>query len=332
MADLGLIRIAALVGILLVGSDGIVTVDRLLLLARRLSLLAAVYASLGLLQFATGVSFIDTLQIPGLTVSSDLGIGIRSGFTRPASTAVHPLEYSLVLTMILPISLALAVHDRRQAALSRWLPVVLISTAAILSVTRSALLATAVVFLVLLPSWPINVRKLMAVAGLAGGLLMYLAIPGMAGTIVSMFIDSDASVTSRTDSYDTAVSFISISPIFGRGFGTFLPSYRIIDNQYLLSTIEIGFIGLAALLGLVFTSMVLPLKSSRSWNSQPMRGLGAALFASMLAGSLILAFFDAFAFTQASGTLFMIAGLCGSYCNISGINSPKVESMSRNDP
>ncbi|HEY6132321.1 MAG TPA: hypothetical protein VIV27_09885, partial [Halioglobus sp.] len=109
---------------------------------------------------------------------------------------------------------------------------------------------------------------------------------------------------------------ISMSPLFGRGFGTFTPAYRIVDNQYLLSTIEIGVVGLVSLLALVLTAMIIPLKRGRSWNTQPMRGLGPALFASMLAGGMILAFFDAFAFSQACGTLFMVMGLCGCYCNI----------------
>jgi O-antigen ligase len=134
-----------------------------------------------------------------------------------------------------------------------------------------------------------------------------------------MFTQEDASVTSRTDSYDTALSFFSISPLFGRGFGTFLPAYRIVDNQYLLSAIEIGIVGLAALLSLVLIAMIKPLRHRRQWQTQPMRGLGPALFASMLAGGMILAFFDAFAFSQAVGTLFMVIGLCGAYSNIPSV-------------
>ncbi len=318
VADLGLIRVAALVGILLVANDGITTEARFLLLTRRLCWLGAAYAGLGLVQFFTGMSFIDTIQIPGLTASTDAGIGARNGFPRPVSTAVHPLEYSVVLTMVLPLSLALAVHDRSRPALPRWLPVVLITMASALSVTRSALLATVAVFIALLPSWPRAVRGMMIAAGACGSLAMYMVVPGMASTILAMFTEHDTSVTSRTDSYGTALSFISISPLFGRGFGTFTPSYRIVDNQYLLSTIEIGIVGLVSLLALVITAMIKPLKHGRSWTTQPMCGLGPALFASMLAGGMILAFFDAFAFSQACGTIFMVIGLCGAYCNIAG--------------
>ena len=36
----------------------------------------------------------------------------------------------------------------------------------------------------------------------------------------------------------------------------------------------------------------------------------------MVAGSLSFAFFDAFSFPQACGTLFLVAGMCGAYANI----------------
>jgi O-antigen ligase len=318
VADLGLVRVAALVGILLVANDGIDTEARLLLLARRLCMLGALYAGFGLVQFFTGMSFIDAVQIPGLSSSSDAVVGARNGFVRPVSTAMHPLEYSVVLTMILPLALALAVHDNARAPLRRWIPVLLLTTASALSVTRSALLATLTVFLVLLPSWPAAMRRILIVAAGLGSVAMYVTVPGMASTVVAMFTEEDPSVTSRTDSYDVALSFFAINPVFGRGFGTFLPAYRIVDNQYLLSAIEVGVVGLAALMALILAAIILPLKSRHHWQQQPMHGLGPALFASMLAGGMVLAFFDAFAFTQACGTLFLVIGLCGAYSNISG--------------
>lgn len=326
VADLGLVRVGALVGILLVANDGIDTEARLLLLVRRLCLLGALYAGLGLVQFFTGLSLIDAFQIPGLSASADAVVGARNGFVRPVSTAMHPLEYSVVLTMILPLALALAVHDTHRSPLRRWTPVLSLTVASALSVTRSALLATVVVFLVLLPSWPGAMRKILIASAGLGSVAVYLTVPGMASTIVAMFTEEDPSITSRTDSYDTALSFFAINPVFGRGFGTFLPAYRIVDNQYLLSAIEIGTVGLVTLLALVIAAMALPLRRRQQWQAQPLRGLGPALFASMLAGGMVLAFFDAFAFTQACGTLFMVMGLCGAYGNLRGdAFAPSVE-------
>src|SRR2546430_13733022 len=53
-------------------------------------------------------------------------------------------------------------------------------------------------------------------------------------------ISRDDSALSRTDSYAVAGAFISRAPLLGRGPATWLPPYRILDNQFLGSLIEIG--------------------------------------------------------------------------------------------
>lgn len=316
VADLGLVKVAALVGILLVANDSISSEERFMVLIRRLTVFAGLYATLGLIQFFTATNIVDMWQIPGLTASGSTGIGARSGFVRSAATATHPLEYAVVLTMMLPFCLTVAIRDRYRPTLLRWFPVVVITLSAVLSVTRSAFLAMAAVFLVLLPSWPPVVRRAVGVAMALGAVAVYVAVPGMAGAILGMFSTNDSSVTSRTESYDDAMQFFLVSPFVGRGFGTFLPSYRILDNQYLVSAVEIGIIGLLALLAVVVSAMAVAYSSRRIQAGEPMKSMGLALVASMLAGSLNFALFDAFAFPQACGTVFMVAGLCGAYANI----------------
>src|SRR5690606_16851310 len=96
------------------------------------------------------------------------------------------------------------------------------------------------VFVIMIPSLPRSLRNTIVVLmgfGLAG---MYVVVPGMAGTILGLFTGGDTSVSSRTDSYGKALEFLSVSPVFGRGSGTFMPSYHIFDNQYLLMAIETG--------------------------------------------------------------------------------------------
>jgi O-antigen ligase len=316
VADLGLVRVAALVGILLVANDAITSEERFMVLIRRLTLFAGLYATLGLFQFFTGMSVVDTWQIPGLSGPGEAGIGARAGFVRSAATATHPLEYAVVLTMMLPFCLTVAIRDRSRSSFLRWFPVAVITLSTVLSVTRSALLAMAVVYLVLLPSWPPAVRRAAGALLALGAVAVYVAVPGMAGTIVGMFTNSDSSVASRTESYDDAMQFFLVSPFVGRGFGTFLPSYRILDNQYLVSAVEIGIVGLLALLGIIVSAIAVAYFSSRINAAEPMKAMGLALVASMLAGSLNFALFDEFAFPQACGTVFMVAGLCGAYANI----------------
>jgi hypothetical protein len=315
VADLGLIRVGALVGILLLANDGITSEERFMVLVRRLTLFAGLYAGLGLVQFFTGVNIVDTWQIPGLS-AGNTGIGARAGFVRSAATAAHPLEYAVVLTMMLPFCLTAAIYDESRSAFLRWFPVVAVTLSSVLSVTRSAFIALAAVFLILLPSWPPVTRRTMGFVMALGAVAVYVAVPGMAGTVLGMFTSSDSSVTSRTDSYDDALSFLVVSPFFGRGFGTFLPPYRILDNQYLLTSVEIGLVGIATLLAVIVSAMAVANSARRHGKGQPMHAMGLALVASMLAGGLSFALFDAFAFPQACGTLFMVAGICGAYANL----------------
>ena len=53
----------------------------------------------------------------------------REGLTRPAGTTIHPIEFGAVLTMILPIALHYALHDKYRSKLARWFPVAAIAPA-----------------------------------------------------------------------------------------------------------------------------------------------------------------------------------------------------------
>lgn len=316
-ADRGLLRAGSLAGILLVANDGLVTRDRFLVLLRRIVVLGALYAGLGLAQFITRMNIVDAIQIPGLTGDGAGGLGTRVMFVRAQSTAVHTLEYASVLAIILPIAVTLAIYERQRSAVARWVPVATIALAAVLSVSRSGLVGVALGLLVLLPSWKPVVRRWAVAAGGVGLVGIYVAIPGMMGTIVGMFSNAsgDSSVMSRTNSYEFVFQMWSLHPVMGRGFGTFLPTYRILDNQYLDDLIEIGVVGLMAILALLICAMVAALWR-RPREDSLVHALAPALCASIVAGGVLSGFFDAFSFTQASGLLFMIAGLCGAYRNL----------------
>lgn len=321
MADMGLIRVAGLLGVFLVASDGVQDEQRFLIFIRRCCTVIGLYAALGLVQFFSGVSLVDAIQIPGLTATGTAVVELRQGFVRADATAMHPLEYATVLAMFLPFCLTLAIFDKQRSAFIRWFPVATITFSTVLSVTRSALIGVAAVFVVLFPSWPAKVRNAMILVLVTGGLIVYLVVPGMGNAITSMFLGEDSSVDSRVDGYGTVMAFAGVSPWFGRGFGTFLPSYRILDNQFLLTLIETGLIGLLSLLLIFFAVLTAGMAGNRRLASQPMRALGIAFVASAIAGALIFGFFDAFAFPQACHSLFLIAGLSGAYWNIA-VQSP----------
>ncbi len=145
------------------------------------------------------------------------------------------------------------------------------------------------------------------------GAAIFVTVPGMLGTIVGMFtgIADDGSTLSRVDSYSLATDFISRSPWFGRGYSTFLPRYRILDNQYLGLLIEIGAVGLAAFLALLITAII-SARMSRSISDDVLtQQMGQALAAAVISGSAGLAFYDGLGFPTAGAALFLLLGLAG---------------------
>lgn len=322
-AILGLLSVSAWLGVLLVANDGIPSIRRLNRIVTILTWAGTFLALLGLLQFVTHQPFTNYIHVPGLTLNQQLyGSLSRDGFTRPSGTAVHPIEFGAVLTMILPFAIYRAVYSRDIGAIGRFMPSVAILSAVSVSISRSALLCAAVVVVVVLPTLHRAARIVLAAALVILSLLLFVLIPGLVGTISGLFssISSDPSALSRTDSYGVAIEFIRQSPLFGRGLFTFLPAYRIFDNQYLLSLVEIGVFGLAALLALIGTAIYCAFCAGRSQAGTYAAPLGYAIGAGLASGATGLALFDGFSFPMVPGLLFLLLGLAGSVWRLSHAN------------
>jgi O-antigen ligase len=314
-ADAGLLLICSWMGILLMSMDRIPSRERLDVLLRRLVLLAGALATLGLLQFATKMPFTNYLQVPGLAQNTSLvGLYGRGGLTRPAGTAVHPIEFGAVLTMVLPIALHYAFADVRRPPLRRWYPVVAIAFAVPISLSRSAVISVLVVLCFMIPMWPRTVRRRAYVAIVALCGTVYVLVPGLIGTITNLFtgISSDSSAQSRTGSFALAYDFIGRSPLIGRGFLTFLPAYRILDDQYLGLLIETGIVGLIAFLGLLGSGVIGGMRLKKV-SANPTDGrLAVALAASAASALASFALFDAFSFPMSASLIFLILGCTGA--------------------
>ena len=234
----------------------------------------------------------------------------RNGVLRPFGTAQHPIEFGVAVTMLLPIALHYALVDTHRTLLRRWYPVIVLALAVPVAVSRSAILCSAVVMAFVLPALPSHIRP-RAFAGVGAlGAFVYLTQPGVIGTILGLFtgISDDSSAASRTGSYGLAFEFIRRAPVFGRGFATFLPNYRILDNQYLGTMIELGVVGLVALLA-VMISGILTARAVRRRSSDPVtRQLAQFLTATVASAAMAFALFDAFSFVMIPGILFLTCG------------------------
>jgi O-antigen ligase len=310
-ADRGLLIVFSWLGILLLTGDGVPTLARLEALLRRLVAAGGVVATLGVVQFLTGQALIDKLSIPGLSANNALtSVYNRNGFVRAAGTSTHPIEFGVLLAMVLPIALHFALATSGRSRVRRWFPVAAIAVAVPVTVSRSAFIAVVVVLAIMLPSWPRRRRRRAYVTIAVLLAAVYVGVPGLLGTIIRLFtgISGDNSARSRTDSYSLAWQFITRNPFFGRGISTFLPKYRILDNQYLGLTIETGFVGLGAFVLVLAAGVTLALKIRRTELDPGVRSLALALMATVAAAGVTYATFDAFGFTQVASLTFFVLG------------------------
>jgi polysaccharide biosynthesis protein PslJ len=320
-ADRSVLNVIAWIGVTLTAMDGITTRAELDTLLRRVTLLGGLEGALGIVQLLARQSFIQYFQLPGLSNTGvDPLLLSRGSFLRPVGTAISPIEYGVFLAMMLPIALHYAISDAgRRAFLARWLPVGAIACALSLSLSRSAIVSTALSLVVLLPAWPPWLRRriYLAVPVFVAGAA--IALRGFLRTVLNLFggIGTDSSALSRADSYSVAWSFIARDPVFGRGTGTFLPEYWILDNQFLGSLIEIGAAGIVCMLLLFLSGAVTGWQLGRPMAVPDGRApatskLGPTLAAAVAAGSVSFAFFDAFSFPMVPSMLFLMLGCVGA--------------------
>ncbi len=320
-ADRALLNVIAWTGVMLVVMDGLTSRAKLDTLLRRLTLLGGLEGVLGLVQLLAGQTFLQYLQLPGLSNTGvDPALVARGSFDRPQGTAIHPIEYGVILAMLLPIALHYAVADAgRRRLFARWFPVVAMALAVSLSITRTAIICTAVGLVLLLVSWPSRLRRSVYLAAPVLLAALTFVIPGFFRTVLDLFtgIQNDPSTRSRTDSYSLAWSFIARAPLFGRGMGTFLPEYRILDNQLLGSLIEIGVFGVVCMLllfavaGITAWRVPTPVAAAGD-GALAMSRLGPALAAAIAAGIVSFATFDAWSFPLVPSMLFLMFGCAGA--------------------
>jgi O-antigen ligase len=92
----------------------------------------------------------------------------------------------------------------------------------------------------------------------------------------------------------------------------------IFDNQVLTSVVELGLMGLGALIILFATAVVMPLVARARSTDPGIRALGAALAGSATAAAACTLTFDEFAFLTAQGLLCLVMGFGGALYIITG--------------
>jgi len=319
-ADRTVLATMAGAGVLLAATDGVLTRDRIDRVLRWFVFGACVMAFFALTQFVLRIDITNYLKLPPvlqfkreLVGFSDRGAG---GLTRVAGTAGHYIEFSVLMVS----ALLVAIHFARFSP-SRRDRQIFAAAAALcagvvpISISRTGILALVAAMFLFMLVWPLRTSfNVMAVGVfLAAGL--QVAKPGLLGTLRSLLFHSenDPSVQGRVEDYAYVTPLIRERPWLGRGVGTFIPElYRLLDNQWLVSLVSTGIVGVVGFAGLFLCAIMLAGRVRRFVESERDRDL-ATVFAIGIGVLAISAFtFDALYFTTYVVTMNLFLGLAGA--------------------
>jgi hypothetical protein len=314
----------AMVGLALVVADGIYDQRRLNTMLRRLVVAGAFLSIVAILQFLTGRPL--QVNVPGLVWNADVGgVGARSIFFRPAATAMHAIEFSVVTASLLPLGIHYALHaetlrQRRNMATAT----VLIGFAMPLAISRSGIVSVVVALAVLAAGWGWRRRMNGFLIALAVVPVMWAVVPGLVGTFVSLFGDSeyDPSIQARIERGPMVMALVRQRPWFGLGNGTFsVEEYFLLDNQIRALMLETGLIGMAVTVLVLLSAVLAGLIIARlATVDRDSAHLGQALAASVAGLSVSLFTFDAFFYRILTGTLFLLLGAVGALWRLNRVS------------
>ncbi len=315
-ADRTLLFVAAFAGATLMVADGISNWFRLQMVLRVLVWCGAFVAVVGLIQYAFSVDVTSLLVPPGLEAKREaLGFEARGAGIRVASTTTHYIELSTVLATILPFAIHLAVFAKdRRRRVAYSIAALLITAGIPATISRTGLLALAIVLLVLAPTWGWRLRYNMLAISAAFLAVFVVLKPSLVVTLSKLFDNPAANpaFTVRQERYPLVWHYVGQRPWFGRGTGTYVaPQYQILDNQWLAYLISNGIVGVIALAALHITGIALSWLALRRADTAEVRHLAAATMATQCIAIVVAGTFDSMSFLTYATLVALTLGLCG---------------------
>ncbi len=289
---------------------------------------ATVSALFGLVQVATGVELAPMFRLPGLKYDDfqlvrDL---TRGGLSRPQGSAGHPLELGAVLTVMVPIGIGLTLSARARG--ERWLLwaacTTVVAAGAAATVSRSAIIGTAVALLVMAWRWPIRRLAVIAAGALGVAVVGWLSGSKLFAALSGSFLGAatDSSVVSRTIGADYVAEHFADALVTGQGAGTY-PALNqpVLDNQYFSRLMETGLLGLSSYLLLLAVAIWFALRASTRLGPEladTARAIAGALCALGLIGFIL----DSSGFAQMWFLTFLLIALSGVAVRLAAANGP----------
>jgi hypothetical protein len=240
---------------------------------------------------------------------------------RAYASAQHAIPLGALLVMMMPLAFYLYQRTTRKI----WLAAAFVLVMGALATTsRTAvvmLIVIGLVFFWLKRAEMVRLLPLLPVALV----LIQVAMPGTLGTFRAIFFPKGGLVAEEQEGEGTGTGRVADigpslqewgrQPLFGQGFGTRLTSQfdrlqnaRILDDQWLSSLLEVGMIGVAALVWMIVRA-IRRLKRYAKQDASDYGWLLAALAASIYAFAIGMFTYDAFSFIQVTFMLFLLLGL-----------------------
>jgi len=263
---------------------------------------------------------------PGLVEELDAGdVGdppstvVRNGVARPAGAAATAIELSAVMALGVSFAIYLVVSAKSVPA-RLWFVMccLLIAVGLVLSISRTGVLAVAVMSIVALV---LNLKRpKFVLIGFGAVAVLAFSVASLVPESVDATFeqlgksgDEDPSLATRLQDYEELDNLLGPHPWFGRGPDA-LDTYvardgggLILDNQYLLLVAETGVLGLAAMIALLASTAGAATRRIRTTTTE--RGLWVAALSSVVAFGLMGATFDVLRFSQATSIFMIVVGL-----------------------
>jgi hypothetical protein len=225
----------------------------------------------------------------------------------------QPLELATILGMMVPWAFVGALESKGRKRVLYALAIGLLLAGAMSTVRKTSVMAPAAGILVLIAYRPRAVVRRLVPLGLMLGVIIHFTSPGAIGSIFDQLnptnFNSALTTKDRTSDYDAITPDVTSHLLIGRGFQSYDgKKYRILDNEYLVLILGVGFIGLAAYISIFVATLSAAHPTIRG--PDPVRAryaLAAAGSVGVMAAATLL--FDNLSFPHVPYLFFFIAGL-----------------------
>jgi O-antigen ligase len=276
----------------------------------------------GLLQTVTAIDLRFLFQPPGFVLNTDeLSLVDRIGVNRATGTSQHPIEFSVLATATIPLTIYFARHaatrTRRFLAVAACGLALLAMPAAVARTGIVSLAAALLIYMFALSVRQIAVGVIVGACAIGG---YVVAFPHITHALWTTVVNSeeDPSVLGRTADYATVSQSFRSNPVFGLGLGGSPPeTYGLLDNQWLGAIVQGGIVGVIALMVLAgggIFGIAAALRSAATPREREQAYMLGSMFVAILVSSFT---FDILGFQQASLILFVVFGLLWSNFKVS---------------